>query len=218
MPPSDPILALSLSVPDALSVLATSAADNVPGAEFASVTVRRANGCLETLAATDPLARVLDAAQYELREGPCYEAVTGQRFVLANDIAEDDRFPRYGPRAAGAGVLAQAATQLVRDGDQAGLNLYARAVGVFDASTVQFAELFSAHAAALLGYARQADTVGDALYTRQDIGTAVGILMERHQVGPDRAFGYLTRVSMNRNVKLRDIAREVIDGSFDAEA
>jgi hypothetical protein len=216
--PAESNPALPESTSEALALLAASAAASVPGAEFASVTVRRADGSLQTLAATDPLADHLDAAQYELREGPCYEAVTDQRFVLANDLAHDDRFPDYGKRAAAAGVLAQAATQLLHNGDQAGLNIYARAAGAFDESTVQFAELFSNHAAALLGYARQADSLGEAVHTRQDIGTAVGILMERHQIGADRAFAYLTRLSMTRNVKLRQIAQQVVAGTLEADS
>src|SRR4051794_30321535 len=58
----------------ALGSLAASAAANIPGVDFASITVQDAEG-LRTLAATDPLAEKVDALQYDLREGPCYAAV-----------------------------------------------------------------------------------------------------------------------------------------------
>jgi hypothetical protein len=80
---------------------------------------------------------------------------------------------------------------------------------------VQFAELFSAHAAALLHYARQVEQLGEAIHTRTDIGTAVGILMVRFGIDKDRAFGFLVRNSSHRNIKTRELAKTVIDGTFE---
>jgi len=196
-------------------VLARSAAANIPGVDFTSITVRGAGFELKTLAATDPEAHEFDALQYELQEGPCYAAVTEGRFVLANDLAVSTTFPRYGPLAAQRGIHAQAGIQLVDDGEQAGLNLYARRPDAFDSSTIQFADLYATHAAVLLGYARQVETLGHAVHSRQDIGMAIGILMERYGIDSDRAFGFLTRISNNRNVKVRELAQQVIDGTFD---
>ena len=103
----------------ALETIATSAAANIPGVDIASITVHDADNRLQTLAATDPLAQKLDALQYELREGPCYAAVTDERFVLVNDLAgATPAYPRYGPRAAELGIQAQTAIQLVDDRDR----------------------------------------------------------------------------------------------------
>ena len=201
----------------ALETIATSAAANIPGVDIASITVHDADNRLQTLAATDPLAQKLDALQYELREGPCYAAVTDERFVLVNDLAgATPAYPRYGPRAAELGIQAQTAIQLVDDRDRAGLNLYARRAGVFDRSTVQFAELFATQAAALLQYAVQVEQLGEALHTRTDIGTAIGIVMERYHIDRHRAFAFLVRNSRNRNPKLRLLAQQVIDGTFES--
>jgi len=200
----------------ALAALVTSAAANIPGVDFASITVRSTGRGLMTLAATDPVATDLDELQYRLREGPCYAAVTEQRFVLANDLATGNSYRGYGPRANERGVLAQAAIQLSHDGEVAGLNLYSRTCNAFDQSTVQIAELFAVQAAVLLGYARQVETLGQAVHTRQDIGTAVGILMERYQLDRDRAFALLVRISNDRNIKVRELAQHVIDGMFQA--
>lgn len=206
----------------ALRSVADAAAANIPGVDFASITIRDADGeegSLRTLAATDPLAERVDAIQYELREGPCYAAVTEERFVLVNDMAAAVHvYPRFSPRAAELGVRAQAAIQLLHDHELdrefAGLNLYARRSGAFDRSTVQFADLFATQAAALLEYAVQVEQLGEALHTRTDIGTAVGIVMERYRIDRNRAFGFLVRTSNNRNLKLRVLAQQVIDGTF----
>jgi hypothetical protein len=192
------------------------ALSNVPGVDFVSITVRTEDDPLRTVTATDPLAEQADTIQYELREGPCYAAVTYDRFVLVNDLTAALEFPRYGPRAVALGVGAQAAIQLLHDGEQAGLNLYARHAGAFDRSTVEFAELFASQAAALLGYADQVEQLSMALHTRTDIGTAVGILMERYGIDRRQAFAYLIRNSQTRNIKVRILALQVIDGTFES--
>jgi hypothetical protein len=79
---------------------------------------------------------------------------------------------------------------------------------------VQFAELFATQAGAVLGYAEQVEHLSEALHTRTDIGTAVGILMERYGIDRRQAFAFLTRNSQNRNIKVRVLAQNVIDGTF----
>jgi ANTAR domain/GAF domain len=200
----------------ALGALARSAADNIPGADFVSITVQHPDRSLRTVAATDPLAERADSLQYELREGPCVAAVTSDRFVMVDDVASAGSFPRYGPKAAALGVRAQAAIQLLHDGEHAGLNLYARSPGVFNPDTVLFSELFATQTAALLGYAEQVEQLSEALRTRTDIGTAVGILMQRHGIDQHRAFALLAKTSQNRNVKVKVLAHQVIEGTYRA--
>jgi len=49
-----------------------------------------------------------------------------------------------------------------------------------------------------------------ALATNRRIGIAVGILMCRLGVTEDQAFAVLSKHSQDRNVKVRDLAEEVI--------
>jgi hypothetical protein len=198
----------------ALESLASSAVATIPGVDLVSITVLE-DHALFTAAATDPMAERADALQYQMREGPCYAAVTDTRLVVANDIAASVEFPRYGPKAFDLGVGAQAAIQLVNGkGGATGLNLYARTAGKFDRSAVQIVEHFATHAGVLLGYAEQVDQLRVALSTRTDTGAAVGILMERYGLERDQAFAFLARNSQTRNVKLRALALQVIDGTF----
>lgn len=200
----------------ALESLAASAVANIPGVDFASITLHSEDTVLTTVAATDPLAEQADVLQYELREGPCYAAVTSERWVLVNDIAGSSDYPHYAPRAAALGVGTQAAIQLVSNGDRAGLNLYASKARAFDRSTVHIAELFASHAASLLNYVEQVEQLSEALHTRTDIGTAVGILMERYGIDRNQAFAFLVRSSSARNLKVRVVALSVIDGTFES--
>jgi AmiR/NasT family two-component response regulator len=57
---------------------------------------------------------------------------------------------------------------------------------------------------------RKVETLQEALETRTVIGQAQGILMERLGLSAEEAFGYLRRRSNTDNVKLRDLAAEIV--------
>jgi AmiR/NasT family two-component response regulator len=57
----------------------------------------------------------------------------------------------------------------------------------------------------------QAEELGRALQSSRQIGMAMGILMERHRLAPDRAFQVLRQMSQRRNVKLRDVADAIVE-------
>lgn len=195
-----------------LEQVTAAAVEVLPGVHYASITVRHANGRLETAAPTDPMLLGLDAAQYELQEGPCYYAAVDTAYVTSTHLAADERFPRYGPLAVKAGIKAQAGLRLFdtpRPSAQAALNVYSRDVGSFgDMSMV--AQLFVHQSAVALDYAREIENLQQAMRTRQLIGRAVGIAMERYQLTEERAFAFLARVSQTRNVKLRAVAEELV--------
>lgn len=185
----------------------------LPGVHYANITIRHEDGRLETVAPTDDLLLVVDAAQFELQEGPCYDAATDTPYVTSPHLAADERFPRYGRVATAAGIRAQAGIRLFetpRPAARGALNLYSRAVGTFaDMDTV--AALFSHQAALALDYARHVQNLEQAMHTRKLIGVAVGIVMERFDLDEQRAFGFLTRLSQTRNVKLRDVAAQLVE-------
>ncbi len=194
-----------------LARVTAAAVEVLPDVDYASITVKHADGRLETFAPTAPLIVDLDAAQYEFHEGPCYEAAIETVHVTASSMASDSRFPRYGPVAAAAGVRAQAGIRLFDSAASNGaLNLYSRQAGVFeDMSAV--GQLFVHHAAVALSYARHIDQLQEAVETRQLIGQAVGVTMERFGLTDARAFSFLTRLSQDTNVKLRVVAQRLLD-------
>jgi len=199
------------SLDETLLTLTRGAADAVPGADHASISLRRPDGTLETIAATDPLIDHLDARQYELQEGPCYAAVTADPLTISNDLACDPRWPSYGPIAAEAGVNAQMAVVVAGNGaGRTSLNLYA--AHQFGRDCVELAELFASHAAVALDVVHTVGSLSRAVATRQVIGQATGVVMERYQIDSERAFAFLTRTSQQTNVKLRDVAAQIVDG------
>ncbi|HEX2893428.1 MAG TPA: GAF and ANTAR domain-containing protein [Marmoricola sp.] len=197
-----------------LAGITGAAVEVLPGVRYASITVLHPDGRLETAAPTDDLLLALDAAQYELREGPCYDAAVDSVHVMSPHLAADERFPRYAAVAVKAGVRAQAGIRLFdtpKPGAQGALNLYSRDVGSFSDFRL-ISELFAHQSAVALDYAREIDNLQEAVKTRQLIGRAVGIAMERYGLNEERAFAFLARVSQTRNVKLRVVAEELASG------
>jgi AmiR/NasT family two-component response regulator len=58
--------------------------------------------------------------------------------------------------------------------------------------------------------AQTEENLRSALVTRTLIGQAQGILMERLKITPDQAFGLLSRLSQQSNIKLREVARLLV--------
>lgn len=183
-----------------------------PEVDHASVTVgdrRRAR----TLAATSPVAARCDALQYELREGPCIEALFDNEWYRSGDVAADPRWPRWGPRAAEEGVASLLAVRLaVGEASVGALNLYSsHRDGFADRDTLDLIFLYALHAAASLATVREISGLRTAMHHRHTIGVAQGILMQRYGISVERAFEILRRYSSTQNVKLREIAAYVIE-------
>jgi GAF domain-containing protein len=197
---------------ETLSRITAAAVQVLPDVTMCSISILHGDGRLETAAPTHDVLCEVDAAQYELREGPCYEAAVDTAAVVSTDLANDDRFPSYRKAALDAGLRAQVGVRLFDANDSRGsLNLYSDQVGAFS-DLGSLAELFREQSAMALAYAHEIHNLKEAVQTRQLIGQAVGIVMERYQLSDQRAFAFLARLSQTRNVKLRLVAEEIVDG------
>jgi len=132
--------------------------------------------------------------------------------VQVDDLLADVRWPEYGPKAAMVfGLGSQLAFQFLAEPHARGaLNLYANRPQAIDAETRQLGAMFANLAAVALGWSRLDESLHEALTTRETIGQAIGIVMERYHLDADRAFGFLVRTSQTSNVKVRDVARGII--------
>lgn len=199
------------SLKEILDAIVATAPGTVPGFDHASVSVAYGKDLVETTAASGDLPTDLDLRQYQTQQGPCYEALTTPGIVMSPSIRTEERWPDYVPHAARAGVTAQMAVHLVSDnGVRGGLNLYSTSGEGIDPDAVGMAQLFATHAALALGRGYSEEQLRDALASRGVIGQAIGVLMERNRIDEATAFNFLTRVSQRSNIKLRDIAIEVV--------
>jgi GAF domain-containing protein len=131
--------------------------------------------------------------------------------MTMEDIDTETRWPEYLPGAAAKGLKSQLALRLYTEAKTlGGLNLYSTKRRGIDPDAVGIAELFATHAALALDRARYDHDLSEAVASRQVIGTAVGIVMQRFEITENRAFQYLARASMSSNIKLRVIAEEVV--------
>jgi hypothetical protein len=172
-----------------------------------------------------PLLTEIDNLQHRAGEGPCLDAIANGGSIYAVDLADDTRWPRFGPQAARAEVRSVLALRLSADGTRGALNLYARyphAFGVIDRAE---GLLLAALAAVALTSAedhddqeRRTDDLHGALATRAVIGQAQGILIERERITADQAFDILRRASQHLNLKLRDVAQHLVDTGEDPDA
>lgn len=198
------------SLEETLDAIVRAAQQTVPGFEHVGVSITRTDREIETRAGTGPLVWQVDALQYSLGQGPCYDAIRHGGVTIMDDVVSDTRWPEYVAAVAEMGLRAQMGLQLYDDeGTLGGLNFYSRRPGI-DRDAIQLAELFASHAAIALGRARHEHQLQESVSSRQAIGTAVGIVMERYGIDEDRAFQFLARASSTSNIKLRAIAEEIV--------
>lgn len=195
---------------DVVQAIVTAAVDNVPGAEYAGITLVSSRGDLSTPAATDELVREIDRLQYRTSQGPCLSSAREHVTVRADDLRTDSRWPEFASQAAATGILSMLCVQLfVREGSLGALNMYSRSANSFGTDSEDIGLLLAAHAAvAMVGVERESN-LRTALGSRDTIGQAKGILMERHKIGANAAFQLLIRASQESNRKLSAIAEMV---------
>jgi hypothetical protein len=191
-------------------------------ADLVSITMRGPDGDYTTPVRTDELADRLDELQYEHGEGPCVQATRtpGPGGSPNGNNLTGSPWPAWGPAAAALGVRSVLAVGLFPFGDPprlGALNLYSTRRGGLDAVDRDLAVLLASHAAVAMA-ATQAVTaadlraaqLGQALATRDVIGQAKGILMQRRGVSADEAFGILRRASQDLNIKLALVAERFV--------
>jgi GAF domain-containing protein len=188
------------------------AVEMVDGCDQAGVSTVHRKAPIDTAAASDPLVRRGDELQYSLQEGPCLDSIWHHETVHSRDLAADGRWPRWGPAVvAELGVASMLCFQLYTNADTLGaLNLYSEQVDAFDEDDLTAGLVLAAHTAVALAGAQHVEQLRTAALNRTIIGQAQGILMERFRLSADRAFLVLRRVSQDRNVKLHQVASELV--------
>jgi GAF domain-containing protein len=201
------------SLDETLQGITQAAVQTIPGADWASVTMVTDHKELETQAPTDPITIKIDQAQYDTGEGPCLSALWEAAVVRADDIATDDRWPTWAEQVRGLGVGSMLSFVLFVRGDTLGaLNTYAAKPWAYEPESESVGMVFASHAAIALSGAEEIAQLRQAASSRDVIGQAKGILMERYDLDADSdAFNLLVRASQTSHIKLHDVARQIVD-------
>lgn len=192
----------------------------VAGADLVSVTLRAPDGKLYTPVETGPAGSALDHVQYATKEGPCYDAAdpAGPAYAASEDLATEARWPRFAAAATDHGYRAVLSTELFpatgEDQLSGALNIYSAHPNGFTDADRHASLLLATHASLSLAHIHATEladlnqaNLRRAVGTRDVIGQAKGILMNRQGITADEAFDLLRRTSQHLNVKLVDLAR-----------
>jgi GAF domain-containing protein len=188
------------------------AVELIDGCDEAGVSLVYAKRRIDTPAATSENVRRGDALQYELEEGPCLDAIWDEETVSSPDLANEERWPAWGPRVVeDLGIRSMLCFQLFTDGSSLGaLNLYSHEVDGFKDPDASEGLALASHVSVALAAAQEIETLHSAVEARTVIGQAEGILMERFDLLPHQAFAVLRRVSQETNTRLNAVAVELV--------
>ena len=197
-----------------VGVFTAAAVDLIDEIDFADIMLIR-DGRFESVKPTAPFLVELDGLQVHFGEGPCLAAAGADSVVRCPNLAEDTRWPRFAAAAEELGVLGMLSFQLyTRAGGTGALNLFSlEPVDHFKPEAEAVGAMLATHAAAAFIATDEHRQMQSALASRDLIGQAKGIIMERFQVNAVRAFELLKRLSQDANVKLVQVAQQVIDSS-----
>jgi len=193
-----------------LTAITAAAVRTMPDAVACGISYVVGRSSIKPRAATGDLPRRVDALQEQLGEGPCLSAIWDQRTVRVDDVAADRRWPRFAAEVASIGVGSMVCFRLFVEGDTLGaLNVYGSTPHAFDADAEGIGQVFASHASIALAGAQQEQHLRSAMDSRDLIGQAKGILMERYKITGSEAFTMLVHASNRTNRKMADIADEL---------
>ncbi|HEX9697515.1 MAG TPA: GAF and ANTAR domain-containing protein [Actinomycetota bacterium] len=212
------------TVQETLHRIVTFSVDTIDGCSGAGISFVQGDQIV-TPVWTEPKVLEVDLMQYTTGQGPCLDAIARGESFYAEDLLTDPRWPDFGPRAAQAGMRSLLSFCLFGEAPMGALNLYARLPSAFGATDRATGVIFATHAGVALAAAQDVedaaqalaveierlDNLHGALASRQVIGRAEGILMQRERVTADQAFDLLRRASQHLNIKLREVAQHVVD-------
>lgn len=167
---------------------------------------------------SDSRARRLGDLQRTGESGPCIDAARRQATVHMAQLDSEVRWPDFvaGARTHGVASLAAAPVNLLPDGPAA-LLLHSTRSGHFDQPSVHRLEDFIGRAEPSLrlairffGHANTARDLKAALESRTVIDQAVGVIMGQNRCSQHEAFTMLRSASGRRNLKLRELARQIV--------
>lgn len=206
------------SMPQTMHEILRTATAIIPGATSGCITTVN-KGERMVVASTGSLAERLCRLQYELDEGPIPTEVHHFDVVVADDLTDESRWPLFAATAVDEGMYSLAAFQLYSNADDLGaLVLYGREKCAFDAEAVTIGEALAAHAAIAMLSARDYEQFRTGLASRDIIGQAKGMIMERYALDAVQAFDLLAKLSQQQNVPLHRVARDLVESDHPSKS
>jgi transcriptional regulator with GAF, ATPase, and Fis domain len=196
-----------------LDELTQSAVRTMPGAQYAGITIATRDGKVRTPSATDQYPVLLDEIQQRHEQGPCLSAAWEHNVMRINDMTLERRWPAYCREAVEETPIRSIMSfQLFADHhSMAALNFYAEQPNAFDDEAAELGLILATHTALAWNMVRRDEQFRSALASRDIIGQAKGMIMERFRIDAVRAFELLKRLSQSSNTPLVVVAREIVE-------
>jgi transcriptional regulator with GAF, ATPase, and Fis domain len=196
------------------AAICVAATMTIPGCDHASLMIRH-NGAFSTAAVSDVIARQIDKLEIALGSGPCLDAIEERTAQIETNLTSDSRWPDLTSRVlADTPVRGALSVQLTVDRARTGaLNLFSDTPHAFDERSIEHALVLGAFAnlaTHAVAQGEDAASLRRGLASSREIGKAIGMVMVLNDVSDDDAFDVLRRTSQVTNVKLADIAADVV--------
>jgi GAF domain-containing protein len=194
--------------------------------EAAGIMLAAPDGQLRVMASSSEEMRVLELFEIQAEEGPCVDCHRTGVPVVNQDLAADGPWPRFAAEALESGYQSVHAVPMRLRGSVIGaLNLFRGGQGEMGPADLEVAQAFADVATiAILQHraAQEAQVINDqlthALNSRIVIEQAKGMIAERLGLDLEQSFAVLRSHARSNNLRLADVADDVIRGTIAASA
>lgn len=221
------VLATSADAGESLSVLCRAAVEAGVGITAAGIVVFDGGDAVADVGAWPEDVSALVTRQFGERQGPCYEACSGQEMVIEADVAGAGvrRWPSWAPAAADRGLAAVSSRLFCGEGRVIG-SLF---TGAADDAPLDPLVLRDVERAARVAVERSVGRrelddararvaqLQHALDSRVVVEQAKGRLAVELECTVEEAFEWMRRHARSTNRKLHDLAAEVVQGHLPAD-
>jgi len=195
---------------DMMEIIVQGAVDIVPGAQSAAIGILDGDAQVKSIAGCGRLSAEALALQNRLGEGPSRHVMLEGGQIRIGELSADDRWPRFAAQAGLLGIGSMICTPLLFGSREYGsLTLSSAQPHGLSQEAEPLATAFAIHAAIALRDGEQRRNLRTAIDTRDVIGQAKGILMERLRLTPEAAFAVLVATSQQTNQKLHSVAEQL---------
>src|SRR6201996_9107866 len=187
----------------------------VRGGDHASLLVRD-NDRYVTVGASDHLAQKIDELERRSGDGPCIDAIEEETPQIDTDLTTPSLWPTLAKILVAETPVrgAMGFRLLVNKRKGAAPNLFSDTPNMFDDESAGRAAVLASFASVAINAVAKGEDAASlrrGLLSNREIGKAVGMLMLLHDMSEDQAFDLLRRHSQGLNIKLAEVAREVIE-------
>lgn len=219
-------LVAEFDVVDLLSLVADRCVE-VLEADAAGIILAAPHGDLRVIASSNETMRMLELFELQAEEGPCLDCYRSGNPIINQDLeVATARWPRFAPVALKSGFRSVHALPMRLRGTIIGaLNLFNASADEMQDANLEAAQALADIATIAILQHRAAseaqvlnNQLGQALNSRIVIEQSKGMIAQQLGLQMDQAFETLRNHARNHNLRLADLASDIIEGKLGAHS